>query len=229
MSIAAVIFDLDGTLLDTLDDLAAAVNHCMVKFGYPTHTRDEVRGMVGNGIYVLMEKSLPGGRDNPRYEECMRVFSAYYREHMEDMTAPYEGIDTLISGLSAQGIGLAIVSNKFDAAVKELNQKYFGGLIPVAIGEAESAGIRKKPAPDTVFAAMSELKVTPDRCIYVGDSEVDILTADNAGIPCINVTWGFKSREFLERHGAKMIVDTPEELMETILGYGNRRMKGEPG
>ncbi len=227
MKKAAVIFDLDGTLLDTLDDLTAAVDHCMEKFGYPPYTRDEVREMVGNGIYVLMEKSLPDGRDNPRYGECMQDFSAYYREHMTDLTVPYDGIDFLLSGLDARGIGMAIVSNKFDAAVKELNRKYFGGLIPVAIGEAESAGIRKKPAPDTVFAAMRELDVIPDECIYVGDSEVDIQTAANAGIPCINVTWGFKTREFLEQYGAEAIVDTPGELLEKILSYETGCGKGE--
>ncbi len=221
MKKTAVLFDMDGTLLDTLDDLAASVNYCMEKYNEPTHTRDEVRGMVGNGIYVLLEKSLPGGRDNPHYEECTRVFSAYYREHMEDRTAPYDGINALLSGLAEHGYGLAVVSNKFDAAVKELNRKYFGDAIPVAIGETEAAGIRKKPAPDTVFAAMRELDVIPEQSIYVGDSEVDIQTAANAGIPCICVTWGFKTREFLKGHGAEEIVDTPEELLEHILACGD--------
>ncbi len=221
MKKTAVMFDMDGTLLDTLDDLAASVNYCMEKYNEPTHTRDEVRGMVGNGIYVLLEKSLPGGRDNPHYEECTRDFSAYYREHMEDRTAPYGGIGELLAGLGERGYSLAVVSNKFDAAVKDLNRKYFGDAIPVAIGEAEAAGIGKKPAPDTVFAAMKELNVLREQCIYVGDSEVDIETAANAGIPCICVTWGFKTREFLKEHGAEDIVDTPDELFEHILAYGD--------
>ncbi len=229
MGKTAVIFDLDGTLLDTLDDLAASVNYCMKKYNDPVHTREEVRGMVGNGIYVLMEKSLPGGRDDPHYEDCIRDFSAYYSEHMADRTAPYDGIDGLLAELGERGYGMAIVSNKFDAAVKELKRTYFGDAIPVAIGEAEAAGIRKKPAPDTAFAAMRELNVRPEDCVCVGDSEVDIRTAANAGIPCICVTWGFKTRKFLEEHGAERIVDTPEELLEEILAWAEENGKGKTG
>ncbi len=229
MDRTAVIFDMDGTLLDTLDDLAASVNYCMKKYDEPAHTREEVRGMVGNGIYVLMEKSLPGGRDNPHYEECIRDFSAYYQEHKADRTAPFDGIDLLLAGLGAHGYGMAIVSNKFDAAVKDLNRMYFGDAIPVAIGEAEASGIRKKPAPDTVFAAMRALGVAPEQCVYVGDSEVDIQTAANAGIPCICVTWGFKTRAFLKEHGAETIVDTPQELLERILADTDWDGKGKTG
>ncbi len=215
----AVIFDLDGTLLDTLDDLAAGVNYCMEKYGVPLHTREEVRGMVGNGIYVLLEKALPGGRDFPQYDECVQDFSRYYSEHMMDRTRAFDGIDQMLERLAERGYGLAIVSNKFDSAVKDLNRQYFGDVIPVAIGEAEAAGIKKKPAPDTVFAAMRELGAEPRQCICVGDSEVDIRTARNAGMPCICVTWGFKTREFLEDQGAEFIVDTPEELLEEILSF----------
>ncbi|MCC8140925.1 MAG: HAD family hydrolase [Lachnospiraceae bacterium] len=216
-----IIFDLDGTLLDTLDDLTASVNYCMDKYGGPRHTREEVREKVGNGIYVLIEKSLPGGRDNPSYKECAGEFAPYYRKHMMDATRPYEGIGDLLAGLAGCGYRTAIVSNKFDAAVKELKQHFFAGDIQVAVGEAEADGIRKKPEPDMVFAAMKELEVAPKQCIYVGDSDVDIRTAANAGIPCICVTWGFKTRDFLKEHGAEEIVDSPEELLEKILHFAD--------
>lgn len=210
-----VIFDLDGTLLDTLDDLTASVNYCMKKYGDPVYSREEIRGKVGNGIYVLMEKSLPGGRDNPHYEDCMRDFPAHYKQHMTDRTKPYGGIPEMLADLNARHYKLAIVSNKFDAAVKGLNRDFFSDHIHVAIGE--SAGVQKKPAPDTVFTAMRELGSLPSDCIYVGDSEVDIRTAANAGIPCISVAWGFKTTDFLEEHGAEIIVSTPRELLNKIV------------
>lgn len=212
-----IIFDLDGTLMDTLDDLAASVNYCMEKYGCPVYDREDVRQKVGKGVYVLMEKALPGGRKNPHYADCIRDFFRHYEKHMLDHTRPFEGIPQVLDHLREKGYKLAIVSNKFDAAVKELNQQFFAGRIPVAIGEAEARGIRRKPAPDSVFEAMKELDSRQTESIYVGDSEVDIETAANAGIPCISVTWGFKSREFLEEYGASHIVDTPEELEKCIL------------
>ena len=212
-----VIFDLDGTLLDTLDDLTAGVNYCMQKYGGPIHDREEVRKKVGNGIYVLMEKALPGGRSHPAYEDCMRDFPVFYKEHMTDHTKPYPGICEMLTGLKQLGYRLAIVSNKFDAAVKGLNQDFFSEYISVAIGESSS--VRKKPAPDTVFQAMKELGATPEECIYIGDSEVDIQTAANAEIPCISVDWGFKTIEFLKEHGAKTIVSTPQELFNAIENF----------
>ena len=211
-----VIFDLDGTLLDTLADLAGSVNYVMGRKGFPCHTADQVRGMVGNGIYVLMERAIPGGRDNPAYEECVALFQAHYKLHMQDQTGPFPGILPLLGQLSGEGFHLAVVSNKFDAAVKALCRDYFGNLIPVAIGEHEAAGIAKKPAPDTVFAAMRELKASPDACVYVGDSDVDIETARNSGIPCISVTWGFRSREFLLAHGASVFAGDTRELYQRI-------------
>ncbi len=211
-----VIFDLDGTLLDTLEDLALSVNYCMERFGGPHFAREEVREMVGNGIYVLMEKALPGGREHPRYTECMKAFAPYYQSHMMDHTAPFSGIMELLANLKAKGYKLAIVSNKFDAAVKELNQRFFAERICVAIGEAEDKGVRKKPAPDTVFQAMEELGSAPEDCLYVGDSDVDIETAKNAGIPCVCVTWGFKTADFLQEHGAQTVVDTMKELESAI-------------
>ena len=211
-----IIFDLDGTLLDTLDDLTASVNYCMEKFGGPVYDREDVRKKVGNGIYVLMERALPGGRENPSYEECIQAFPLHYEKHMLDHTRPFEGIQKMLEDFSEKGYKMAIVSNKFDAAVKELNRRFFGERIAVAIGEAEARGIRKKPAPDTVFTAMDELGARREECIYVGDSEVDIQTASNAGIPCISVTWGFKTREFLENAGATVLADTPKELEAAV-------------
>lgn len=212
-----VIFDLDGTLLDTLDDLTAGVNYCMKKYGGPVYDREEIRTKVGNGIYVLMEKSLPDGRKNPHYDKCMHDFPIYYKKHMLDQTKPYPGICEMLNKLKASGYRMAIVSNKFDAAVKGLNQDFFSEYIPVAIGESPT--VQKKPAPDTVFQAMKELQAAPEECIYVGDSEIDIQTASNAGIPCISVNWGFKTTEFLKEHGATAIVSTPEELLNAILSY----------
>lgn len=220
-----IIFDLDGTLLDTLDDLTNSVNYCMEKYGGPIYDREEVRSKVGNGIYVLMEKALPGGRDHPYYQDCMKTFPLHYKEHMMDNTRPYEGVKEMLHKLQKHDYKIAIVSNKFDAAVKSLNQRFFADVIPVAIGEAEDRGIRKKPAPDTVFQAMRELQAAPEECVYIGDSEVDIRTAANAGIPCVSVTWGFKTREFLQKHGAQMIVNTPEELLQTIFAWNH----AEPG
>ncbi len=216
-TIDTIIFDLDGTLLDTLDDLTASVNFCMNKYHCHIHTREEVRNMVGNGIYVLMERALPGGRSHPQYEECMAAFPAYYKEHMLDQTKPFEGIYDLLSELKEKHYKLAIVSNKFGAAVKGLNQTFFSDYIPVAIGE--SASVAKKPAPDTVFQAMKELHSSPENCIYIGDSEVDIETAKNAGVPCISVNWGFKDTSFLQEHGASVIVSSPAELLKAILKH----------
>ena len=214
-NIDTVIFDLDGTLLDTLDDLTASVNYCMDKYHCHIHSREEVRNMVGNGIYVLMERALPGGKHHPQYKECMADFPIHYKAHMLDHTKPFDGIHKMLAALKSSGYKLAIVSNKFDAAVKSLNQTFFPEEISVAIGE--SASIAKKPAPDTVFKAMEELHSRPESCIYIGDSEVDIETAKNAGIPCISVNWGFKDTGFLKAHGASCIVSTPDELLKTIL------------
>ena len=193
------------------------MNYCMKKYGGPVYTCEEIREKVGNGIYVLMEKALPDGRNNPNYDACMKDFPVHYKEHMLDNTKPYDGIIDMLHTLKEHGYKLAIVSNKFDAAVKGLNRQFFADTIEVAIGEAEARGIRKKPAPDTVFEAMKELGAEPEECIYVGDSEVDIETAANAGIPCISVTWGFKSAEFLRRQGADHIVSSAEELTMCIL------------
>ena len=207
------IFDLDGTLLDTLGDLTASVNYAMQAFDLPPHGIDAVRTMVGNGVRRLMERAVPGGADNPVFNEAFDTFRQHYLEHSLDTTHPYEGIPKLLKNLKDRGCHTAVVSNKFDAATKALCNHFFSGLIDVAVGEHEAEGIRKKPAPDTVREALSQLGVGTDGAVYIGDSEVDIATARNSGLPCISVLWGFRSREFLEAHGATTFVSAPKDVL----------------
>lgn len=209
----AVIFDLDGTLLDTLDDLADAVNTALAAFGLPARTRDEVRRFVGDGVSKLIERAVPAGCDDGVVAAVLDRFKAYYAAHCRDKTAPYEGVIALLTDLRARGIHTGIVSNKFDGAVKALSAHYFGELIEVSVGERESEGIRKKPAPDTLLMAMKALGVRPDETLYVGDSDTDILTALAADVACASVTWGFRDREFLLSHGASLLIDAPRELI----------------
>lgn len=211
---SAVIFDLDGTLLNTLTDLTNAVNHAMSALGFEEKTLDQVKSFVGNGIAVLMELCVPDGKKNPRFEQALEEFKAYYAEHSRDNTAPYDGIMELIKKLSAKGVKMAIVSNKIDFAVKDLNREYWNGIIDVAIGETPQ--IRRKPAPDTVLKALSELGADKNDAVYVGDSEVDIATAENAGMECISVTWGFRDRKSLIKNGAKIIIDAPDEILKFV-------------
>lgn len=173
--------------------------------------------MVGNGIYVLFEQAVPKGRENPAYEACVQDFQGYYASHMQIKTAPFPGILKLLKTLKDESYRLAVVSNKFDAAVKKLCQDFFEDLIPVAIGESPT--VARKPAPDTVFAAMKQLKSKPEACIYVGDSEVDIATASNSGIPCISVTWGFRGESFLRSQKASVLAHDTEELLEAIHSF----------
>lgn len=208
--IKAVIFDLDGTLLDTLQDLANAVNAALAENHMPVRTVEEVRSFVGNGVRNLMTKAIPDGEDNPAFEKTFADFRTYYAEHCKDFTKPYEGIMPLLEALQQKGIQMAIVSNKLDSAVKVLAKEYFGEYISSAIGDME--GMAKKPAPDSVFKALAELGVSKEEAVYVGDSDVDIMTAMNAEMPCISVTWGFRDRAFLMFHGAGQFADTPEEL-----------------
>jgi phosphoglycolate phosphatase len=207
------IFDLDGTLLNTLDDLAASVNYALRTHGMPERTLDEVRSFVGNGVRLLMERAIPEGSANPRFEETFATFRAYYMEHSLDKTRPYEGIPEMIHTLKQRGCRLAVVSNKFYAATQELIRHFFPE-ITVAIGEHEAEGIRKKPAPDTVFEALRQLGVGKEKAVYVGDSDVDLQTARNSGLPCISVLWGFRNRDFLLAHGATTFISHPEELLK---------------
>lgn len=207
------IFDLDGTLLDTLDDLAAAVNYALRRYGMPEHTREEVRQMVGNGVRLLMVRAIPEGDKNPLFDDTFRTFREYYLEHSLDTTRPYDGIPELLRELRTRGKRVAVVSNKFYAATRELCQHFFPDTVEVAIGEHEAEGIRKKPAPDTVMEAFRQLNVSKENAVYVGDSDVDLQTAINSELPCISVLWGFRDRAFLEAHGATTFVNKPEEIL----------------
>ena len=207
------IFDLDGTLLDTLGDLAAAVNYALRTHGMPEHSIDDVRRFVGNGVRKLMERSIPDGAANPQFDETFATFRHYYMAHSLDTTRPYEGIPETLAALKERGCRLAVVSNKMMAATQELCQHFFPDTVEVAIGENEAEGIRKKPAPDTVFAALRQLGVGEEGAVYVGDSDVDLETARQSGLPCISVLWGFRDRDFLIKHGAKTFISAPQELL----------------
>ena len=210
---SAYIFDLDGTLLDTLGDLAASVNYALRTHGMPEHTIDDVRRFVGNGVRKLMERAIPDGASNPDFEATFATFRQYYMAHSLDTTKPYDGILETLEALKAKGCHLAVVSNKMMAATQELCRHFFPDTIEVAIGENEAEGIRKKPAPDTVFAALRQLGVGQEGAVYVGDSDVDIETARNSGLPCISVLWGFRDRDFLLQHGAETFISNPSELL----------------
>ena len=205
------IFDLDGTLLDTLDDLTNAVNHALRCFALPTRTKAEIRAFVGNGVVKLIQRAV--GFEHPQFAEILREYRAYYAEHCKDKTKEYEGITALLATLKARGVKTAVVSNKHDSAVRTLAQDYFPDLLETAVGENEAAGIAKKPAPDALFAVMEQLDAEARTTVYVGDSEVDIQTAQNAGVDCISVVWGFKDENFLKENGAKILVRKPQEIL----------------
>lgn len=204
------IFDLDGTLLDTLNDLHASCNYALRTHGMPERSLEEVRQFVGNGVKKLMERAIPNGLENPLFEETLQTFRQHYLLHNLDTTLPYPGIMEMLQQLKAQGKRIAVVSNKFYAATQDLCKHFFGDTIQVAIGERED--IKKKPAPDTVLEALRQLQVTRQDAVYVGDSEVDVETAHNSGIPCISVLWGFRNKSFLLSHGATTFIETPNEL-----------------
>ena len=204
------IFDLDGTLLSTLADLAASTNYALRTHHMPERSLDEVRRFVGNGVKKLMERAIPDGLNNPLFEETFATFRQHYMQHNLDTTQPYPGIMQLLEQLKAEDKNIAVVSNKFYAATRELCRHFFGDLVPVAIGERED--IRKKPAPDTVIEALRELGVDKEGAVYMGDSDVDIMTAKNSGMPCVSVLWGFRDKEFLLEHGATTLILKPEEM-----------------
>ena len=208
----AYIFDLDGTVLNTLGDLAASTNYALRQYGMPEHTIDDVRRFVGNGVGKLIERAIPEGLANPQYEDVLATFRKHYMLHSLDTTAPYPGIESLLHSLRSHGCNVAVVSNKFYNATVELCRHFFADTVEVAIGEREN--IRRKPAPDTVFEAMRQLGVSGEDTVYVGDSDVDVATARNSGIPCISVLWGFRDRDFLIEHGATTFVNTPEDILK---------------
>lgn len=214
MKYQLILFDLDGTVLDTLADLADALNFALRQFGLPTRSTEEVRSFVGNGIRLLVERGVPAGTPAERAAGVLTAFTEYYTLHCADKTVPYAGIPALLQTLREKGCQTAVVSNKADAAVQKLAARYFPGLFDYCTGETEQ--IRKKPAPDMALAAMEALGVKKDAALFVGDSEVDIETARSAGLKAVSVTWGFKSRGFLLAHGAETLIDAPAELLKLL-------------
>ena len=209
------LFDLDGTLLDTLRDLYEAVNHALACEGMPPRTPEEVRAFVGNGIRRLIERAVPAGTDAAAADRVQAAFSGYYAAHCTDHTAPYPGVPEALGRLREAGVRVAIVSNKTDPAVQTLCAAMFGGLYELAVGERE--GLRRKPAPDMPEYALAALGAAKTEAVYIGDSDVDLETAKNAGLPLISVLWGFRDRAFLEARGADRFAETPAALTEMLL------------
>ncbi|MBQ9802728.1 MAG: HAD family hydrolase [Clostridia bacterium] len=211
------IFDLDGTVLDTLDDLADAVNAALVQNGFPTRTREEVCAFVGNGIKKLIERAVPSGTGEAETARTLGTFKTYYAAHCADKTAPYAGILPMLTAVRAAGVKTAVLSNKADFATQALCRRYFPAHFDVVMGEREAEGIPKKPAPDAVFAIMRTVGVSAAETVYVGDSEVDVQTAANAGVDAVLVSWGFRTPAVLLANGAKTVVDTTDELQAALL------------
>lgn len=209
-----IIFDMDGTILDTLEDLTDSLNVVLSKNGIPERSLEEVRSFVGNGIRLLIERAVPETTSADVINQVYRDFMEYYPLHCSDKTKAYEGIPELLSSLREEGYSTAVISNKADVAVQELCRQYFEDSFDFAVGERE--GILKKPAPDSVFEVMKRLQIEPQRTVYVGDSEVDVETAKNAQITCIAVNWGFRSEECLKAQGAEIIISEPKELLALV-------------
>lgn len=216
MKYKLAIFDMDGTILNTIDDLASSLNYVLEKSGYPTRTMDEVISFVGDGLRKLLERGAPEGTDSDAVDKALADFKKYYAVHCADRTAPYDGIIDMLKNLRRNGCLTAVVSNKADDAVQELCKKYFTGLFDYAVGER--SGILRKPAPDSVNEVLEKLNVQRENAVYIGDSDVDIQTAVNAGMDSIIVEWGFRKKEFLQKMGAKTIVSEAGEIERIILG-----------
>lgn len=214
MRYQTAIFDMDGTILETLEDMCASVNVTMDHMGYPRRTMDEVRRFVGNGAAKLIERCMPAGAEDPRYPAALEFYRAYYDAHAQIKTGPYPGIPELLNQLSREGVRLAVVSNKPDEAVRALTERYFPGVFPVAIGNRD--GWATKPAPDSVYEAMCLLGARRESTVYVGDSDVDVDTARNAGLDSVIVTWGFRDEDFLRAHGAQHLAHNTDELYEML-------------
>ncbi len=215
MNYKLAIFDLDGTILDTLDDLADSTNFALTANSLAPRSRDEIRRFVGNGIRLLIERAVPEGTDSETLEKVFSTFKSHYKTHCSIKTAPYGGINELLTKLRSSGCKVAVVSNKADFAVQELCRQYFPDMLDFAVGEREN--VRRKPAPDSVFESMKALSISSEDSIYIGDSDVDIETAKNAAIPCISVTWGFRDEDFLKAHGASLLVSEPSDIEKLIL------------
>ena len=209
-----LIFDLDGTILNTLDDLAASTNYALRRHGLPERTLTQVRAFVGNGIGKLIERAVPEDCSEAVRKAVLESFSSHYKKHAADKTRPYDGILEVLKELKELGCQMAVVSNKADFAVHSLCEHYFPGIFTFVIGEQE--GIRRKPAPDSVYAVLEQLNTEKKDAVYIGDSEVDAMTAQNAGVDLIAVEWGFRDREVLEAKGAKVIIKAPNEILSTL-------------
>ena len=209
-NVNTIVFDMDGTVLNTLDDLTASVNYVLSRYDMPTRTTEEYRRFFGNGIKYALKCAVPEGTSDETIESMLPIFRDHYNKHCLDKTRPYDGITDLMRRLKDMGYKMAIVSNKIDSAVKELNNRFFSEYVDVAIGE--KSGIRRKPAPDTVIAALRELDCAPENAVYIGDSEVDYKTAVNSGLPCISVLWGFRDKDFLISIGATVFAGKPEDI-----------------
>ena len=214
MNYELAIFDMDGTILDTLQDLHDTLNYVLGMHHFPLRTIDETRRFVGNGIRKLVERALPAGSDDATIDRVFASFKEYYKDHCAVATKPYDGITELLKELREAGIKTAVVSNKADFAVQELCETYFKGLFDCAVGERE--GVRRKPSPDSVYAVLEKLAVAKEHAVYIGDSDVDLATAENAGLPCIAVTWGFRDRDFLEAHGASEYAKEPMDILKLL-------------
>lgn len=214
MKYSTIIFDLDGTLLNTLEDLASSVNYAMRKNGFPERTVTEVRRFIGNGVRVLIRRAAPDNITDEEYNSAYSDFKAYYAEHSRDRTRPYDGILGLLTTLKSHGYKLAIVSNKIDFAVKDLKHEFFDDVIDVAVGD--SPDTQNKPAPDMVLKAVKELGSDISECVYVGDTDVDLETAHNSGMGCISVSWGYRSRAELEGYGAEVIADKADDILSFV-------------
>ena len=209
-----LIFDMDGTILYTLEDLKNTTNYALNEHGFPERTLEEVRRFVGNGIHKLIERAVPEGTSDADIEAVFTTFEIYYKDHCMDTTRPYDGINDLLTKLRAKGYMTAVVSNKVDFAVQDLVKDFFIGQFDIAIGERE--GVRKKPAPDSVYEVLKEFHLGKDEVIYIGDSDTDLDTARNAGVACIGACWGFRGRAFLEAHGAKLLAENVSDIWELI-------------
>ncbi len=209
------IFDLDGTLLDTLQDLANAVNHAMRQMNYPERTVDEVRRFIGNGIRMLIKRAAPQNISDEDYDKTLAIFTAYYLEHIADFTKPYDGITDVIETLRQKGCKVAVVSNKADEAAKKVVKDFFGDIFDLVVGKMDR--FPSKPAPDSVLYVIETLGVNKVKCVYSGDSEVDVQTAHNAGLPCVGVTWGNRDVTELIAAGAEYIAEKPSEIIEKTM------------
>lgn len=209
-----IIFDLDGTLIDTLDDLTDNLNYILREEGFPERTRSQVEAAVGEGYRVMLTKSLPSETTEQVITHCTNKFETRYAEHLIDRTKPYEGIPTLLLNLKEAGYKIGVVSNKMEKATKEICQIFFESLIDVAVGDTPQR--RRKPAPDNVWEALRQLESKPFQALYIGDSNIDVHTAREAGLDFVGVTWGFRTREVLQKEGASRFIDTPEQLLKML-------------